>query len=175
MQTIHVALPQNAVPNQPLLIHVPPHGMPYNVMVPPHGRPGMVIPFMVPVGPMPPPGAGPMGPPPPQQQQQQPGGMPPQMMMGGMRPMQPGIPGVGVPPPGGPGRYGGPASGAGAAAAAAAVKPREKKVLKITVSSFQMTSSDGVLACCCVLYRYIIYIMKCCIDWLDSLFISLVP
>ena len=65
----------------------------------------MVIPFMVPVGPMPPPGAGPMPPPQQQQQQQQlPGGMPPQMMMGGMRPMQPGIPGVGVPPPGGPGR-----------------------------------------------------------------------
>ena len=121
------------------MIQVPPHGMPVNVIVPPNGRPGMVIPFVVNVGPMPPP-------PPQQQQLGQPGqgqqqhtldgppvaggygGMPPQMMMGGMRPMQPGIPGVGVPPPG-PGRYGGPAGGA-----AAAVKPREKKVLKITVS-----------------------------------------
>ena len=53
--------------------------------------------------------------------------------------MQPGIPGVGVPPPGGPGRYGGPAGGAGAAAAA--VKPREKKVLKITVSSSRWSPS----------------------------------
>jgi hypothetical protein len=53
------------------------------------------------------------------------------MMVGGMRPMQPGIPGVGI-PPSASGRYGGSAGGAGAAAAA--IKPREKKVLKITVS-----------------------------------------